>query len=183
LKGVPVVAVCHSGCSTADLLPPLGNFQAFDLSDAASCQALLETLASHLQRKRVPRVDCNLMAAELREAASRAGGPESNDAPAPAAARPTKSPAPAAARPAPAAPPQPLELRLLLTMLQLPEYTCTATGLAEGLGESERKIRDLLDKLEVDHLLLQRASTHPADPDSRYALTDKARGHLARRGR
>ena len=172
LKGVPVVAVCHSGCSTADLLPPLGNFQAFDLSDPASCQALLETLATHLQRKRIPRVDCNLMAAELKAATSQVRVPESNDVP-----------APAAARPAPAAPPQPLDLRLLFTIHRLPDYTCTATGLAEGLGESERKIRDVLDKLVVDHLLIQRASTNPTDPDSRYAITDKARSHLARLGR
>ncbi len=64
-KRVPVIAVCHSGCSTADLLPPLGSFQAFDLTDAASCQALLETLAKYLKRKRVPRINCDLMVAEL----------------------------------------------------------------------------------------------------------------------
>ena len=62
-------------------------------------EALLEALATHLQRKRIPRVDCNLMAAELKAATGRVSVPESNGAAAPVAA---PAAAPAAARPAPA---------------------------------------------------------------------------------
>ena len=66
-KRVPVIAVCHAGCSPADLPPPLGSFPACDLTDAGSCQALLETLAEQLQKNRVPRIDYGLMVDELVE--------------------------------------------------------------------------------------------------------------------
>ena len=186
-KRLPVIAVCHSGCSTTDLLPPLGSFQAFDLTDAASCQALLETLASHLQKKRVPRINYDLMVAELRSAMDPSNVSEptairSNDVPEPVAARPA-APESAPARRTSTAPPQSMEVRLLATIKRLPEFTCIATGLAAGLEERERKIRRSLDKLVNSHLLTQRISTHPSDPDTRYALTDKGRTYLARHDR
>lgn len=162
-KRVPVIVVCHSGCPTADLPPPLGSFQAFDLTDAASCQALLQTLANHLQRKRVPRIDYDLMVAELRAAMDPSDVPESAPAPRESSAAP-----------------QSTEFRLLATIQHLPDFTCIATGLAAGLGERETKIRHSLDKLVNDHLLTQKVSTHPSDPDTRYAITDKGRQYLAR---
>lgn len=173
-KRVPVIAVCHSGCSAADLPPPLGSFQALDLVDAASCQALLETLANHLQRKRVPRINYDLMVAEL------AAAMDPSDVPEPVAMRPSDVPESAPARRASGATPQSLEVRLLATIKRLPEFTCIATGLAEGLGLPERTIRQSLDKLVNDHLLTQRVSTHPSDPDTRYALTDLGKQYLAR---
>jgi hypothetical protein len=186
-KRVPVIAVCHSGCSTADLPPPLGSFQAFDLTDAASCQALLETLANHLQRKRVPRIDCDLMVAELRAAMDPSDVAEppairSNDVEEPVAVRPSV-PESSPARRAPSATPQSIEVRLLATIKRLPEFTCTATGLAAGLGEQERKIRHTLEKLVNNNLLTLKASTHPLDPETRYAFTDKGRKYLAKHDR
>lgn len=182
LKKVPVVAACHSGCSKADLLPPLGSFPAFDLSDAASCQALLETLATRLERKRIPRVDFNRMVDELSAAMDSIHDSESNGVPAPAARRPSNVPEPVPARPPSAAPSRPLEVRLLLAMKRHPEFTCNATSLAEDLGEPERKIHDALNKLVHDRLLTQRASTHPSDPAARYALTDQGRSYLVKHG-
>lgn len=182
-KRVPVIAVCHSGCSTTDLLPPLGSFQAFDLTDAASCQALLETLASHLKRKRVPRINYDLMVAELKSAMD-PSVPEptairSNDVPEPVAMRPS-APESAPARHASAAAPKSIEVRLLATIKRFPDFTCTATGLAAGLGEKDRRIRHSLEKLVNNQLLTQRASTHPSDPETRYAFTDKGGKYLAK---
>ncbi|MHC4407201.1 MAG: TIR domain-containing protein [Planctomycetota bacterium] len=185
LKRVPIIAACHCGCSTADLGPPLGSFPAFDLTDAASCQALLETLAKHLKRKRVPRIDCDLMVTEIRAAMDPSAAPAppatpSNDVPEPVARRPSDVPESAPARRASGATPQPIEIRLLATIKRLPDFTCTAPGLAEGLGEQERRIRHTLEKLVNDHLLTLRASTHPTDPETRYAFTEKGRNYLAK---
>ncbi len=179
-KGVPVVAVCHSGCSTADLLPPLRSFKAVELADAASCQALLETLAGHLERKRVPRVDYDLMVTELRAAMDPSRAPKSKDVPKPVAARPSEVRGAVPAKQAAVTTAPPLEVRLLAMMKRVDEFTCTAESLAAELGEQERKVRDSLDKLVSNHLLTQRASIHPTDPDTRYALTEKGRIHLAR---
>ncbi len=179
-NGVPVVAVCHSGCSAADLLPPLRSFQAFDVTNAASCEALLGTIASHLERKRVPRVDFDRMVTELRAAMGPSHVPGSNDVPKPVAVRPSKVPESVPAQGASVATPRSLEVRLLAAMKRLPDFSCTAAGLATELGEQERKIRDSMDKLVSNHLLEQRASIHPTDPDTRYALTDKGRSHLAK---
>jgi hypothetical protein len=185
-KRVPVMAVCHCGCSTAELPPPLGSFPAFDLTDAASCQALLQTLAKHLKRKRVPRINCDLMVAELRAAMDPNHVPAppaepSNDVPEPAAVRPRvpeSAPAPSAS----GATLKSIEVRLLAMIKRLPDFTCTAPGLAEGLGEQERKVRHTLEKLVNNQLLTLRASTHPTDPETRYAFTDKGRKYLARHG-
>ncbi|MHC5006295.1 MAG: TIR domain-containing protein [Planctomycetota bacterium] len=183
-KRVPVIAVCHSGCSPADLPPPLGSFQAFDLADAASCQALLETLGKHLKRKRVPRIDCDLMVAELSAAMDPDYVPEpsavrSDDVPEPVAKLPSvpeSAPAPAAS----GATLQSIEVRLLAMIKRLPDFTCTAPGLAEGLGEQERTIRHTLERLMNNRLLSLKASTHPTDPETRYAVTEKGRMYLAK---
>jgi hypothetical protein len=180
-KGVPLIAVCHCGCSPAELPPPLGSLEAFDLTDAASCQSLMETLAEYVQRKRVPRIDGDLMVAELKAALN------PGDAPEPVRTRPKKAPksAPAPA-PAPAvskAKPKSIEVRLLAMIKRLPDYTCTATSLAVELGEQERRIRLSLDKLVSNQLLAQKASTHPTDPETRYALMDRGRDYLAKHGR
>ncbi len=185
LKRVPIIAVCHCGCSPADLPAPLGSFQAFDLTDAASCQALLETLANHMQKKRVPRINSDLMVAELEAAmdpshVSEAPVVRSNDVPEPVAMRPSPVPQPAPARRASVATTYPIEVRLLATIKRLPDFTCTATGLAAGLGEQERQVRRTLDKLLNKNLLTQKASTHPTDPETRYAITDKGRKFLAK---
>ena len=182
-KRVPVIAVCHDGCTQADLPPPLGSFPACDLTDAASCQALLETLAEQLQKKRVPRIDYGLMVAELGGDVD-AGVPEppatpSNGAPEPVADRPRRVPKSAAARRASRAKPKPIEVRLLATMKGLPDFSCTSTGLAAGLGEQESTVRRTLTKLVNNQLLIHKASTHPSDPDTRYAFTDEGRRYLA----
>lgn len=169
-KRVPVIAVCHSGCSTADLPPPLGSFQAFDLTDAASCQALLETLAKYLKRKRVPRINCDLMLAELEAAMN------PSDVPEPVASDVLES---APARRASGATPPSIEVRLLTTIKHLPDFTCTPTGLAADLGVKESKIRHTLEKLVINQLLTEKASTHPTDPETRYAFTDQGRNYLA----
>jgi hypothetical protein len=179
LKRVPVMAVCHAGCAPAELPPPLGSFPGFDLADPASCQALLETLAKHLKRKRVPRIDCDLMVAEIGAALD----PDAAPTPAPAAPRPADvrepAPTPDPAPRAQAAPPTPpIELRLLATIKRLPDFTCTATGLAEGLGEQERTVREKLERLVNNDLLALKASTLPTDPETRYALTDRGRVYL-----
>jgi hypothetical protein len=176
-KGVPLLAVCHCGCSPAELPPPLGNLEAFDLTDAASCQALMETLAEHVQRKRVPRIDGDLMVAELKAAMN------PGDAPEPVAMRPRKAPKSAPAPPVSKAKPKSIEVRLLATIKRLPDYTCTATGLAAELGEQERRMRLSLDKLVSNQLLIQKASTHPTDPETRYALTNTGREYLAKHDR
>jgi hypothetical protein len=173
-KRVPVIAVCHCGCSTADLPPPLGSFPAFDLTDAASCQALLESLAKHLRRKRVPRINCDLMVAELRAATDPSVVPE------PVATRSSDVAESGPERRDSGATPQPIEVRLLATIKRLPDFTCTATGLAEGLGEEERRIRHALEKLATNDLLTLKASTHPTDPETRYAVTEKGRMYLAK---
>ena len=182
------MAVCHCGCSTADLPPPLGSFQAFDLTDAASCQALLETLAKHLKRKRVPRINCDLMVAELRAAMDPSAVPEppatgSNVVPEPLAMRPRDVPESAPAPRASGATPPPIEVRLLATIKRFPDFSCTAPDLAAGLGEQERAIRHTLERLVNNDLLTLRASTHPTDPETRYAVTDKGRTYLAKHGR
>ncbi|MHC4970539.1 MAG: TIR domain-containing protein [Planctomycetota bacterium] len=185
LKRVPVIAVCHDGCFPGDLPPPLGSFQAFDLTDAASCQALLETLAKHLKRKRVPRIDCDLMVAELRAALDPSNVPappakRSNDFREPVAKHPSEAPESAPAPRASGATLQSIEVRLLAMIKRLPDFTCTAPGLAEGLGEQERTIRHTLEKLVNDHLVTLKASTHPTDPETRYALAERGRMYLAK---
>jgi hypothetical protein len=162
----------------------LGSFQAFDLADAASCQALLETLGKHLKRKRVPRIDCDLMVAELSAAMDPDYVPEpsavrSDDVPEPVAKLPSvpeSAPAPAAS----GATLQSIEVRLLAMIKRLPDFTCTAPGLAEGLGEQERTIRHTLERLMNNRLLSLKASTHPTDPETRYAVTEKGRMYLAK---
>ena len=72
-----------------------------------------------------------------------------------------------------------MEVRLLATIKRLPDFRCTAPGLAEGLEEQERKIRHTLEKLVIENLLTQKASTHPTDPETRYAFTDEGRRYLA----
>lgn len=181
-KRLPVVCVCHSGCSTADLPTPLGGLQAFDLTDAASCRTLLETLASLLQRKRVPRIDYDLMVAELKAAVQPIDIPASNDAPVPVAAR-QAAPEPVPARRRTDAQPQSMELRLMVAMKRAPDFTCTAAKLAASLEERESRVRDTLDKLVHSNMLAHRASIHPGDPDTRYALTDNGRRRVAGLGR
>lgn len=176
-KGVPVMSVCHDGCSADDLPAPLGSFRAFDLTDATSCQALLETLANHLERRRVPRIDCGQMVAELKAA------PTSSELPEPTAMRAGVAAAPVRSRRDSREKPKPIEIRLLDTIKRLPEYTCTATGLAAGLGESERQVSRTLDKLVSNQLLTKKASTHPTDPETRYAMTDRGRDYLAKHDR
>ena len=63
---------------------------------------------------------------------------------------------------------------------RLPDFTCTAPGLAEGLGEQERTIRHTLEKLVNNQLLSLKASTHPTDPETRYPVTEKGRMYLVR---
>jgi hypothetical protein len=184
-KRVPVIVGCHCGCSTEDLPPPLGSFRAFDLTDAASCQALLETLAAHLKRKRVPRIDCDQMVAELKAAMDPNYVPEPVAAPTkdvvePVAERPSKFPKRAPAKKAAAAPAKPLEVRVLTAIKRVPDFASTAPDLAEGLGEQESKVRHALDKLVNNQLLTLRASTHPTDPETRYTLTNKGRQYLAK---
>ncbi len=191
---VPVIAVCHSGCSKADLPPPLGNFPALELTDAISCEALLKCLANHLQKKRIPRINYDQMVAELQAAArpSDVAVPPAmppRAVPEPPATRPSDvaAPAPMAPAPAPMAPSpatrrastaKSIEAKLLVVVQRAADFTCTATDLAARLGERERKVRNSLDKLVNNQLLSQRASTHPGDPDTRYALTDKGRIYL-----
>ncbi len=190
-KGVPVIAVCHCGCSPADLAPPLGNFHALDLADAASCQALVETLAKLLQKKRIPRINYDLMVAELGgtvepgevPAPSAPPAEPSNGAPEPAAKRLRRTPKAARGRRGSRAKRQPIEVRLLATMQHLPDFSCTATRLAAGLGEQETAVRDSLTKLLNNQLLIQKVSTHPSDPDTRYAFTEEGRRYLAKHSR
>ncbi|MHC4428632.1 MAG: hypothetical protein ACYS0D_08520 [Planctomycetota bacterium] len=184
-KRVPVMAVCHGGCSPDDLPPPLGSFPAFDLTDVASCQALLKTLATHLKRKRVPRIDCNVMIAELEAAMDPSHVPEpraarSNDVAEPVATRPRDVPEPAPAPRTSDETHKSIEVGVLATIKRLPEFTCTAPGLAEGLGEQERRVRHALEKLVNNQLLTLQASTHPTDPETRYALTEKGRKYFAK---
>jgi hypothetical protein len=163
IKRVPVVVVCPTGDVAAGLPPLLASFPAFRADDAASCQALLETLAGHLSRARVPRINVNLMVDELTTAAN------PGDAPKPAA-RPVAS--------GPAL--QPIELRLLAVIKRHDDFACTAPILAMALEEQEREVRRTLERLANNDLLTLRVSTNPTDPDTRYALTDKGRIHLAR---
>jgi hypothetical protein len=209
-KRVPVMVVCHAGCAAAELPPPLGSFPAFDLTDAASCQTLLGTLAKYLKRKRVPRIDCDLMVAEIRAATDPGAVPESpakraSIDPAPLAKRASEVPrprgkkskgvpdpfarepgasepasAPASAQPASAAQSQPMEIRLLAKIKLVPDFTHNAPSLAENLEESERTVRHALEKLVNNRLLTLRASTHPTDPETRYAVSDKGRSYLAK---
>jgi hypothetical protein len=184
-KRVPVIAACHCGCAPADLPPPLGSFQAFDLTDVASCQALLETLGKHLKRKRVPRIDCDQMIAELKAAMDPDFVPESratqvDDVEEPVAELPREVPESSPAPSASGATLQSIEVRLLAMIKRLPDFTCTAPGLAEGLGEQERTIRQTLERLLNNGLLSLKASTHPTDPETRYAVTEKGRMYLAK---
>ncbi len=78
---------------------------------------------------------------------------------------------------------QSMEVRILATLKGLPDFTCTATGLAAGLGEQQRKVQASLTKLVNNHMLTQKASTHPSDPETRYAFTDEGRRYLARHDR
>jgi hypothetical protein len=182
LKRVPVFVACHKGCSPAELSPPLGSFPAFDLTDAASCRSMLETLGKHLKRKRVPRIDCNQMVAEL------AAALDPNAVPEPAARRSTDFTEPLATAPDDAPPPpaprasgansKPIEIRMLAMIQRLPDFTCTATGLAEGLGEPERQIRHTLERLANEQMLALKASTHPTDPETRYAVTERGLRYL-----
>jgi hypothetical protein len=163
MKRVPVVAVCHGGCAASDLPPLLASFPAYQADDPASCQALLETLAGHLRKTRVPRIDFDLMVNELRTAVGQGDAPKS-------AARP--------AAPSPGL--QPIEVRLLAVIKRHDDFSCTAPILAAGLEEEERTVRRTLERLSNNDLLTLRASTNPYDPETRYALTDKGRTHLAR---
>ncbi len=177
-KGVPVLVVCHSGCSPADLDPPLSSFQAYELSDADSCQALLTALAAHLKRKRIPRIDYDLMVGELR-----------------AATDPDYVHEPSAAGDydddlddeydddAPDESPQSLEIRLLAMIGEMPDFSATIRGLAAGLGAQERGLQFTLEKLVRDNLVALKASTVPTDPETRYAITERGRTHLARHDR
>ena len=188
-KRVPVIAVCHAGCSPADLPPPLGSFPACDLTDAVSCQSLLETLAEQLQKKRVPRIDYGLMVDELSGAVQPGGAAEPITTPEPVA-RPTNGASGPVAEPprrvrksakrASRAKTQRIEVRLLATMNGAPEFSCTAAGLAAGLGEQEQTVRECLRKLVNNQLLVQKISTHPSDPETRYAFTDAGQSYLAK---
>jgi hypothetical protein len=173
IKRVPVVAVCHSGCVASDLPPLLAGFPAFQADDPASCQALLETLAGHLRKARVPRVNVDLMVDELRTAVGRGEAPGGSEA------RPD-GPAAAAMPAASGAALQPIDLRLLVIIKRHDDFTCTAPILAAALEEQERTVRRTLERLANSDLLTLRASTNPTDPDTRYALTDKGRSYLAR---
>lgn len=186
-RRVPVLAVCHAGCSPDDLLAPLGSFPAFDLTDAASCQALLETLAKYLQRQRIPRIDCDLMVDELAAAVDMDPEPDDstappaarfNDVPKPVATRPRRAPKPA--RRATRAKHQRIEVRLLAAMKGVPDFSCTAAGLAAGMGEQEPTIHQCLNKLMNSQLIVAKASTHPSDPYTRYAFTDAGRSYLSK---
>jgi hypothetical protein len=104
----------------------------------------------------------------------------SNDFREPVAKRPSEVPESAPAPRASGATLQSIEVRLLAMIKRLPDFTCTAPGLAEGLGEQERTIRHTLEKLVNDHLVTLKASTHPTDPETRYALADRGRTYLAK---
>ncbi len=68
IKHVPVIPICHSGLSVANLPRPLSEFQALEIESEDFISKLLKSIAKYLEISKIPRIDVNSLRTEINKA-------------------------------------------------------------------------------------------------------------------
>lgn len=64
-RDIPVIPLCHSGITKSSLPRPVGDFQALNIEDSNFVNLLLESLKTHFELSKIPRIDTTKMQKEL----------------------------------------------------------------------------------------------------------------------
>lgn len=69
-RNIPILPVCHSGLTPAELPQPYATFQALEASDVSFPSRMLKALAPHAGAQQLPRIDAAGFTKEITEALS-----------------------------------------------------------------------------------------------------------------
>ncbi len=155
-RQIPIIPFCHSGFGKGDLPRPLSDFQAEESADPSFARTILGGIATHGDMARVPPIDFEQMAKEIRDAEREV----SSSAP---------TPVPTALS----------EVAIdVLRMVVTTRFECTARTLAAKMGLELTLVEYHLDELRRKGLV----EVDPAAREAEYKLTETGWKFLVERG-